>query len=258
MNGRSEEATVKKDEVDKFATINDWWDPQARSARGLHSMNQLRVPLIKDALLKRPLASHHDEVATPLEGYTVLDVGCGAGLLCEPLARLGARVKGIDPVANSISVARDHASLDPVLSGRLTYECCTMEDLLTAHEQYDAVVASEVVEHVADVGLFIKQQCQLVKPGGVAVLTTINRTLTSYALAIVMAEYVLGLLPRGTHTWSMFCTPEELAGHLAATGMKVDQVRGMSYNPLNNQWSWGYQWVNYAIQARKPVLSSWV
>lgn len=83
MNGRSEEATVKKDEVDKFATINDWWDPQARSARGLHSMNQLRVPLIKDALLKRPLASHHDEVATPLEGYTVLDVGCGAGLLCE-------------------------------------------------------------------------------------------------------------------------------------------------------------------------------
>ena len=258
MNGRNEEVTVIKDEIDKFATINDWWDPQARSARGLHSMNQLRVPLIRDALLKRPLATQRDEVATPLEGYTVLDVGCGAGLLCEPLARLGARVKGIDPVANSISVARDHASLDPVLSGRLTYECGTMEDLLTARVQYDAVVASEVVEHVADVGLFVKQQCQLVKPGGVAVLTTINRTLTSYALAIVMAEYVLGLLARGTHTWSMFVTPEELAGHLTTIGMKVEQVRGMSYNPLNNQWSWGYQWVNYAIQARKPVLSSWV
>lgn len=258
MSRSNHETTVKKDEVDKFSTV-DWWNPEASGVKGLHSMNQLRVPLIRDAMLKRPVVTEQrDEATTRLDGYTILDVGCGAGLLCEPLARLGARVKGIDPVPNSISMARDHASLDPALSGRLTYECCTMEDLLAAREQYDAVVASEVVEHVADVGLFIKQQCQLVKPGGVAVLTTINRTFTSYALAIFMAEYVLGLIQRGTHVWNMFVTPEELSAHLSAQGMKVEQVRGMSYNPVYNCWNWGYQWVNYAIQARKPVLSSGV
>jgi 2-polyprenyl-6-hydroxyphenyl methylase/3-demethylubiquinone-9 3-methyltransferase len=184
-----------------------------------------------------------------LKGLSVLDVGCGGGLLCEPLARLGATVTGIDPATTNIAVAGRHAEKGGL---SIDYRPETVEELAARGEQFDLVLAMEVVEHVADVDLFIASCCQVVKPGGLLFLATLNRTLKAFALAIVGAEYVLGWLPRGTHQWDKFVTPDELEDALAASGFETFDDSGVVYNPLRDSWSMSRDLsVNYMVVARK-------
>jgi 2-polyprenyl-6-hydroxyphenyl methylase/3-demethylubiquinone-9 3-methyltransferase len=180
----------------------------------------------------------------------VLDVGCGGGLICEPLARLGARVTGLDPAPETIEAARRHAAgqgLD------IDYRAGRVEELAAEAAGFDAVVCLEVVEHVPDVAAFLKACAALVRPGGLMLLSTLNRTLKAYLLAIIGGEYILRWLPVGTHQWDRFVTPAELTRHLRAAGLEAPLVKGLVYNPLADSWSVGGDTdVNYLAAAAKP------
>jgi 2-polyprenyl-6-hydroxyphenyl methylase / 3-demethylubiquinone-9 3-methyltransferase len=188
-----------------------------------------------------------------LKGFRILDIGCGAGLLTEPLARLCAEMTGIDPAAENIAAARAHA----VESGvTVDYRDMTAEDLAADGEQFDVVLAMEVVEHVNDVSLFVLTCGSLVKPGGLFFTATLNRTLKSFALAIVGAEYILGWLPRGTHQWDKFVTPDELETAIESAGLNVTGERGVIYNPLADRWQLSSDMnVNYMLVAVRNALS---
>ncbi|CAL8248006.1 unnamed protein product [Lota lota] len=256
--------TVDPEEVRRFqALASKWWDEQGEFA-ALHSMNDLRVPFIRDNLM-----SLHRECqpGRPLRGLKILDVGCGGGLLTEPLARLGGHVLGVDPVENSISTAWLHSSSDPELRGRLRYRPCTLEELLGSEEEdrgeeekemadgpFDAVVASEVVEHLVDLETFAFCCGQLLKPGGSLFITTINKTNLSYALGIVAAEQILRIVPQGTHDWDKFISPADLEHLLEPYGFSVQSVRGMLYNPVTGNWCWSDNTeINYALHAVKAA-----
>ncbi|XP_034031323.1 ubiquinone biosynthesis O-methyltransferase, mitochondrial [Thalassophryne amazonica] len=247
------QTTLDPSEVKKFQSLSRrWWDEQGEFA-ALHTMNDLRVPFVRDNLLS--LHSSH-RPGKPLTGLRILDVGCGGGLLTEPLARLGAQVLGIDPVNDSILTARLHSSRDPELSSRLRYLTCTLEELSAGGEaepgerQFDAVVASEVVEHLADLDAFACCCGTVLKPGGSVFITTISQTTMSYLLGIVMAEQVLRIVPGGMHEWEKFITPTELERLLESNGFSVQSVQGMLYNPLSGSWSWTSSTaVNYALHA---------
>jgi 2-polyprenyl-6-hydroxyphenyl methylase/3-demethylubiquinone-9 3-methyltransferase len=179
----------------------------------------------------------------------VLDIGCGGGILCEPLARLGAAVVGADPSASNIEAAKLHAAGNALA---IDYRVTAAEALADAGETFDVVLAMEVVEHVADVGLFVRHCAKMVKPGGIMVAATLNRTLKSFALAIVGAEYVLRWLPRGTHRWDKFVTPNELELALTQAGLRVSGETGVIYNPLADQWRLSSDTdVNYMLTAEK-------
>ncbi|KAK7798536.1 hypothetical protein U0070_003280 [Myodes glareolus] len=219
------QTTVDSNEVKTFlALAHKWWDEQGIFAP-LHSMNDLRVPFIRDNLLKTS-ASHQQ--GKPLSGMKILDVGCG---------RLGASVTGIDPVAENIKIAQHHKSFDPVLDERIEYKVCSLEEIVNdTAEVFDAVVASEVVEH----------------PGGSLFITTINKTQLSYALGIVFSEQIMGLVPKGTHTWEKFVSPEKLESILEPNGLLVHTVAGMIYNPFSGYWHWSDNTsLNYAAHAVK-------
>ncbi|CAJ1061955.1 ubiquinone biosynthesis O-methyltransferase%2C mitochondrial isoform X2 [Xyrichtys novacula] len=251
--------TVDPDEVRRFQSLSGkWWDEQGEFA-ALHAMNDLRVPFIRDNLLSVHRARHPGR---PLAGLTILDVGCGGGLLTEPLGRLGAEVLGIDPVEDSIGTARLHSSYDPDLRDRVSYKACSLEELSAEEEegeseelevsQYDAIVASEVVEHLADLETFAFCCSNVLKPGGSLFITTINKTNLSYALGIVVAEQLLRIVPSGTHDWEKFISPEELERLLESNGFSVQSVQGMLYNPLSGAWSWTNSTaINYALHAVK-------
>lgn len=225
-----------------------WWD-ETGPFWPLHRMNALRVAYIRDRLLS------HRGLETgglmPLQGLRVLDIGCGGGILSEAIARLGASVHGVDMVEKNIQIARAHA-VGQGLS--LEYECCTAERLAARGERYDAVLNMEVVEHVADLPLFMRSCANLVKPGGLMFVATINRTLASYLGAIIGAEYLLRWLPRGTHQWRKFPTPAELEALLAADGLRVIDRTGVTVNPFTRRFrrvSWlGINYVLVAEQAR--------
>jgi len=223
--------SVDPDEVAKFAALaEEWWDP-AGKFRPLHRLNPVRLRFIRDHLCRR--FDRDPKAARPLAGLRLLDIGCGGGLLCEPLTRLGARVTGIDAAERNIAVAALHAER---IGLEIDYRHADAETLATAGETFDAVLNMEVVEHVADVGAFVSASAQLVAPGGAMIVATLNRTPKSYLLAIVGAEYVLRWLPRGTHDWRRFLRPSELAGHLRAAGLEVAEITGVGYNPLNDSW----------------------
>ncbi|GAA6230905.1 ubiquinone biosynthesis O-methyltransferase, mitochondrial [Lates japonicus] len=248
------QTTVDPDEVRRFQSLaSKWWDEQGEFA-ALHAMNDLRVPFIRDNLLNVHRARHPGK---PLAGLRILDVGCGGGLLTEPLGRLGANVLGIDPVEDSIYTAQLHASYDPDLSDRVSYQACTLEELSSEEEvqgagQFDAVVASEVVEHLADLETFAFCCNQVLKPGGSLFITTINKTNLSYALGIVVAEQLLRIVPSGTHDWEKFISPVELERLLESNGFSVQSVQGMLYNPVSGAWSWTNSTaINYALHAVK-------
>ncbi|OXB83162.1 UNVERIFIED_CONTAM: hypothetical protein H355_014418 [Colinus virginianus] len=188
---------------------------------------------------------------SPLSGIRILDVGCGGGLLSEPLGRLGASVTGIDPLEENIRTADQHKSFDPVLAKRIQYKSGSLEEIVEESvETFDVIVASEVVEHVADLEMFIKCCSQVLKPGGSLFVTTINKTQLSYILGIVVAEKILGIVPEGTHEWEKFVPPEELQQLLEANGFSVKAVNGMLYNPLSGSWSWMESTgINYALHA---------
>ncbi|XP_019499204.1 PREDICTED: ubiquinone biosynthesis O-methyltransferase, mitochondrial isoform X2 [Hipposideros armiger] len=204
----------------------------------------------RDNLLKT-VANH--QPGKPLSGMKILDVGCGGGLLTEPLGRLGASVLGIDPVDENIKTAQRHKSFDPVLDRRIEYRACSLEEIVgEAAETFDGVIASEVVEHVIDLETFIQCCCQVLKPGGSLFITTINKTQLSYALGIVFAEQVAGIVPKGTHTWEKFVSPENLESILESNGLSVQSVVGMLYNPFSGYWHWIENTsLNYAAHAVK-------
>jgi len=248
------DSTVNRQEVDKFkAMSSDWWNPSG-VCKPLHSMNTLRIPLIREGLLQSVLASpEYQDTDKPLTGLKILDVGCGAGIISEQLARIGASVVGIDACEENIEAAREHADLDPGLDTNLKYYCHTVEQHLENLEDcYDAVVASEVIEHVENQQIFIRKCIEAIKPDGSIFVTTINRTSRSWLLAIVGAEYVLGLLPRGTHQWEKFVQPSELCRMVETEGCHTRSVQGMLYVPWANVWKWFPDCsVNYAFHAVK-------
>ncbi len=209
----------------------EWWDP-AGKFRPLHKMNPIRVGYVRDALCTH--FGRDPAGARPLDGLRILDIGCGGGLLSEPLARLGATVVGVDASERNIGVARAHAEEGDL---DIDYRHTTAEALADAGETFDAVVSLEVVEHVADLDGFLAACCRLLTPGSVLVLSTLNRTGRSFAMAIVGAEYVLRWLPRGTHDWRKFRRPSELAASLRRAGARVTHLDGLTFNPLSDKWS---------------------
>ncbi|XP_008572742.1 PREDICTED: hexaprenyldihydroxybenzoate methyltransferase, mitochondrial [Galeopterus variegatus] len=247
------QTTVDSSEVKTFlALAHKWWDEQGVYAP-LHSMNDLRVPFIRDNLLKT-VANH--QPGKPLSGMKILDVGCGGGLLTEPLGRLGASVIGIDPLDENIKTAQCHKSFDPVLDNRIEYRTCSLEEIVEeTAETFDAVVASEVIEHVIDLETFIQCCYQVLKPGGSLFITTINKTQLSYALGIVFAEQIAGIVPKGTHTWEKFISPEKLESILESNGLSVQTVAGMLYNPFSGYWHLTENTsLNYAAHAVKSRI----
>jgi 2-polyprenyl-6-hydroxyphenyl methylase/3-demethylubiquinone-9 3-methyltransferase len=235
--------SVRSDEVAKFdALAEDWWDPDGRMAP-LHRINPIRIGWIVETLARR----FRSDGPAPLTGRTILDVGCGAGLLSEPLSRIGARVTGLDPAPAAIKAARAHAE---ATGAELTYRVGTIEALAQEGAKFDAVLAMEVVEHVDNMAAFVATAASLVAPGGILCLSTLNRTAKSFALAIVGAEYVLRWLPKGTHRWEQFVTPLELTGALRRAGFVVTAKRGLAYNPLRREWALGDDMdVNYLLAA---------
>ncbi|MGL4444592.1 MAG: bifunctional 2-polyprenyl-6-hydroxyphenol methylase/3-demethylubiquinol 3-O-methyltransferase UbiG [Alsobacter sp.] len=223
--------TVDPAEVARFERIaRTWWDPDG-AMKTLHRFNPVRIGFVRDRAAGR--WDRDVRGGRPLAGLTVLDVGCGGGLLCEPLARLGATVTGVDPAPTNIEVARLHAARSGL---DIDYRQTQVEDLVAQGLRYDIVLAMEVVEHVADVDMFVSACCKAVKPGGQLYMATLNRTLRAFALAIVGAEYVLGWLPKGTHQWEKFVTPRELADAIADGGLSVVEEQGVVFNPLTSTW----------------------
>ncbi|KAI3730386.1 hypothetical protein L1987_61556 [Smallanthus sonchifolius] len=227
-------SSLNQTELAKFAAIADsWWDADG-PFKPLHVMNPARL-----AFLRSTLCRHFGKdpfSARPFEGLNFVDVGCGGGILSEPLARMGASVTGIDAVEKNMKIARLHADLDPVVSS-IEYRCTTAENLVEEQMKFDALIASEVIEHVADPSEFCKSLSALTVSNGATVISTINRSLRAYATAIVAAEYILHWLPKGTHQWSSFLTPEELVLTLQRASISVEEMAGFAYDPLTGQWS---------------------
>ena len=240
----SASSTVDPAEIAKFSRLSDeWWDPAGKMAP-LHKINPLRLAYIRDAACRK--FDRSVKSLNCLAGLRILDIGCGAGLLCEPMTRLGAQVIGVDPSASNIAAARLHAE-----KGHLSidYRCTTVEQM-DGRERFDIVLAMEVVEHVSDIGLFLKRCASMLKPGGLMVVSTINRNWKSFALAIVGAEYVLRWLPRGTHQWHKFVTPDELAHYLRQNGLSITEQSGVVYTPFADRWSLSSDMeVNYMVVA---------
>jgi 2-polyprenyl-6-hydroxyphenyl methylase/3-demethylubiquinone-9 3-methyltransferase len=224
-------ASVDPEEVARFtAMAAEWWDPNGKF-RPIHKFNPVRLQFIRDtAVAHFGLAV---ETLSPFDGLDLLDIGCGGGLLCEPMARLGAKVTGVDAGADNIGTAAAHAAQSGL---EIDYRCDTAEALLAEGRQFDMVLNMEVVEHVADRDGFLAASAGLLKPGGLMIVATLNRTPKSFALAIVGAEYVLRWLPRGTHNWRKFVRPSELAAGLRQGGAQVSQFAGVSYSPLTDSW----------------------
>jgi 2-polyprenyl-6-hydroxyphenyl methylase/3-demethylubiquinone-9 3-methyltransferase len=240
-------STVDQAEVARFSALADtWWDPRGEMGM-LHKFNPVRLGFIKEAACRR--FNRDPKRLDSLAGLRLLDIGCGGGILSEPLARLGASVVGADPAAANIEAARLHAAGQGLA---IDYRATTAEALADAGERFDVVLAMEVVEHVADLNLFVARCAEMVKPGGLMVVATINRTLKSFALAIVGAEYVLRWLPRGTHQWDKFVTPNELEIAIEKGGLQVSEETGVIYNLLADRWQLSSDMdVNYMVTAEK-------
>jgi len=244
---KSGASTVDADEVARFSALaKEWWDPRGKMAT-LHKFNPVRLGYIRDAACR---AFDRDAKRVDcLKGLRFLDIGCGGGILSEPLARLGAEVVGADPSEMNVEAARAHAAQAGVT---VDYRATTAEALADAGERFDVVMAMEVVEHVADVNLFVKRCTEMVKPDGLMIAATINRTMKSFALAIVGAEYVLRWLPRGTHQWDKFVTPNELEIALAQGGLSVMDDTGVIYNLIADRWQLADDMdVNYMLVAAR-------
>jgi 2-polyprenyl-6-hydroxyphenyl methylase/3-demethylubiquinone-9 3-methyltransferase len=241
-------STAETDEISRFTAIAEsWWDETGDFAP-LHKLNPPRLTFIRDHLCqhfdREPLSDQ------PLKRLDIIDIGCGGGLLCEPMARLGASITGIDAGAENITIAQTHAS---AMNLDITYRHVLPENLASERQRYDVVLNMEVVEHVSDLGLFLGSAANLLKPGGAMVLSTLNRTLKSLALAKVAAEYILRWVPPGTHDWQKFVRPSELADGLRPHGVEITDLKGIRYELGADQWLLDKKLdVNYLAFAVKP------
>jgi 2-polyprenyl-6-hydroxyphenyl methylase/3-demethylubiquinone-9 3-methyltransferase len=244
---RADAATVDPEEVARFERIaKTWWDPKG-PMRTLHKFNPVRLSYLRDHVAAHFGRDPRD--GAPLAGLGLLDVGCGGGLLTEPLARLGAEAKGLDPAPTNVEVARLHAERAGVA---VSYAQETVEAVVARGERFDVVISMEVVEHVPDPAAFVGACARAVKPGGLLFMATINRTLKAWGLAIVGAEYVLGWLPKGTHEWEKFVTPDELQAAMRDGGLAVREVTGVTYDPLRDAWGLSRDTaVNYMAVAQR-------
>jgi 2-polyprenyl-6-hydroxyphenyl methylase/3-demethylubiquinone-9 3-methyltransferase len=277
----SNTSTVDASEISKFVRMSaEWWSLDGKFAP-LHAQNPTRVGFIREHAIAHffspssaaagaapastgaaPAAATASSfnLALPLRGLRIADIGCGGGLLSEPLARLGAEVTGVDAAPENIGMALAHRALDPILlqPRALTYLAVTAEDLLERHggeAQFDVVCAMEIVEHVSDPTTFVRSLARLLRPGGILFMSTLNRTHKAYAMAILGAEYVLRWLPPGTHDWHKFVTPAELTAQVNGAGLRVREMNGIVIDPFT--WRWGLSLsdidVNYIMCAVKPA-----
>ena len=220
--------TVNKKEIDKFSKLaKEWWDPNGKF-KPLHKFNPVRLDYIKKSILKK-LKKGDD---TYLKNVKILDIGCGGGLLCEPLTRLGAQVVGIDASNKNIKIAKIHAKKSDL---KINYYCTTPENF-NYKEKFDVVLNMEIVEHVEDVNLFLKESSKFLKKNGIMFIATLNKTLKSYFFAILGAEYVLRWLPIGTHDWNMFVKPSELVEICKKNSLMLEEILGVKYNIISRDW----------------------
>jgi 2-polyprenyl-6-hydroxyphenyl methylase / 3-demethylubiquinone-9 3-methyltransferase len=247
VNTKTRASSIDTAEVERFSRMAaNWWDPRGPMAP-LHKLNPVRLGYIRDKTAAR--FGRDPKKLDCLKGLRMLDIGCGAGILSEPLARLGAQMVGADPAQENIAAAQAHAQDSGVV---VDYRSTTAEDLAAANERFDVVLAMEVVEHVVDVKVFVATCASMVKPGGLMIAATLNRTLKSFALAIVGAEYVLRWLPRGTHQWDKFVTPNELELAFEHGGLQVTGERGVIYNPFADRWQLSSDMnVNYMLAGER-------
>jgi 2-polyprenyl-6-hydroxyphenyl methylase / 3-demethylubiquinone-9 3-methyltransferase len=244
----ADRTTIDQSEVDRFSRLAaEWWNPKGKF-RPLHKFNPVRLTYIREQVLAR--FGCDPRAPEPFKGLRFLDIGCGGGLLCEPMARLGADVVGADASATNIEVAKLHAAQSGL---SIDYRATTSEALSEAGEQFDVILNMEVVEHVADVDLYLQSCAAMLKPGGLMFIATINRTMKAYALAIVGAERILGWLPKGTHQYEKLVRPDEILAALAGTGVEIIDTLGVTYNPLGDVWGKSKDIdVNYMMLATRP------
>lgn len=263
LNKKNLSSSVDNEEMERFKKLSQSFWVQNGEYEALHRMNELRVPLIKETLINNNVISD-GSIDKPLNGLNILDVGCGGGILSEPLARLGANVTGIDACNENILSAQLRAETEyhktngnAAFYERIRYINCTLEDLADVDdniEYFDAVVMSEVVEHVNNLEGFLTDSTKLLKNQGFSFVTTINRTQPSYFFGIIAAENILGLVPKGTHTWEKFVKPDEVKDILEKNDVFVKFQTGMCYNPLTQNWSWSNDHsINYAMYAQKQI-----
>jgi 2-polyprenyl-6-hydroxyphenyl methylase / 3-demethylubiquinone-9 3-methyltransferase len=243
-------SSIDPAEVERFSRIAaEWWDPRGKFAP-LHKFNPVRLAFIRDQALYR--FGRDPKARRPFEGLRLLDIGCGGGLLSEPMTRLGFQVTGVDASERNIATASTHAAEQGLA---IDYRASTAEALVAAGEPlFDVILNMEVIEHVADPGEYLRSCAALLKPGGLMIVATLNRTLKALALAKVGAEYVLRWLPAGTHDWSKFLKPEELRSFLASEPVEVDGPYGVAFNPLTGRWTESTDTdVNYMMTVTRPA-----
>tara|TARA_S200000501_G_C20765482_1_gene718097 strand:- start:54 stop:782 length:729 start_codon:yes stop_codon:yes gene_type:complete len=222
--------TINKEEIQKFSKIaEEWWNPDGKF-KPLHKFNPIRISYIKENIIKSFRLNNKNQ---PLENVKILDIGCGGGLLSEPMSRLGAKVVGIDASDKNIKVARIHAKKNGL---NIKYLCTSPENFKT-ETQFDVILNMEIIEHVEDVNFFLKSCSKLLKKNGVMFVATLNKTLKSYFFAIIGAEYVMRWLPIGTHDWEKFIKPEELISNLKKYNLQLEVLDGMKFNLIKDEWS---------------------
>ena len=224
--------TINKKEIEKFSKIaEEWWNPEGKF-KPLHKFNPIRISYIKENIINTFKLNYNK---FPLKNIKILDIGCGGGLLSEPMCRLGAKVTGIDASDKNIEVARLHSKKNNL---EIEYLCSSPEKF-SAKDKFDVILNMEIVEHVEDVNFFLESCSKLLKKDGIMFVATLNKTLKSYIFAIVGAEYILRWLPIGTHEWEKFIKPEDLISILKKNELRLDKIDGMNFNLIKNKWSVG-------------------
>ena len=237
--------TVNKKEIDKFSRLaSEWWDPNGKF-KPLHKFNPVRLNYIKRSILNKLKKKNNSD---SLKNIKILDIGCGGGLLCEPLSKLGAKVIGIDASEKNIKIAKTHARKSKL---KINYYCASPENFISK-EKFDVILNMEIVEHVEDVNLFLKESSKFLKTNGIMFIATLNKTLKSYVFAILGAEYILRWLPIGTHDWNMFISPDNLVQICRKNSLSLDEILGVKYNVISGDWNLSNDDnVNYMARFRK-------